>query len=108
VPTAFFRADSSGLVLALRVSPKSSRDQVLGPMDLPGGQSLKVAVSAPPDRGRANDAVCALLADEFAVAKGAVHVVAGETDRHKKVRVLGNPSLLAQIAQRWAERWRSS
>lgn len=101
MPTAFFRADSSGLVLALRVSPKASRDQVLGPMDLPDGQALKVAVAATPERGKANDAVCALLADEFAVAKGAVHVVAGATDRHKKVRVVGNPSLLARIAERW-------
>lgn len=101
MPAAFFRADCSGLVLALRVSPKASRDQVIGPMDLPDGQALKVAVSAPPDRGQANAAVCALLADAFDVAKGAVHVVAGATDRHKKVRVVGNPSLLARIAERW-------
>jgi uncharacterized protein (TIGR00251 family) len=103
VPTAFFKADSSGLLLALRVSPKASRDQVLGPMDLPDGQALKVAVSAAPDRGKANAAVCALLADEFEVSKSAVQVVAGDTDRHKKVRVSGNPSVLARIAQRWRD-----
>ncbi len=101
MPTAFFKANSSGLVLALRVSPKASRDQVLGPMDLPDGQALKVAVSASPDRGKANAAVCALLADGFEVSEGAVQVVAGDTDRHKKVRVSGNLSVLARIAQRW-------
>lgn len=101
MPIAFFKADSSGLVLALRVSPKASRDQVLVPMDLPDGQALKVAVSAPPDRGKANAAVCPLLADEFEVSKGAVQVVAGDTDRHKKVRASGNPSVLARTAQRW-------
>ena len=103
MPTAFFRADSSGLVLALRVSPKASRDVVLGPMDLPDGQALKVAVTAAPERGRANAAVCELLADAFDVAKGAVRVVAGDSDRHKKVRVTGNPSVLARIAQRWCK-----
>jgi len=101
VPAAFFRADCSGLILALRVSPKASRSQVLGPMDLPDGQALKVAVSAPPDRGQANEAVCELLADAFGLAKSAVSVIAGATDRHKKVRVAGNPALLACVAERW-------
>lgn len=91
-------------MLALRVSPKASIDRVLGPMDLPDGQALKVAVSATPERGRANAAVCALLADEFDVATGSVQVVAGETDRHKRVRVSGNPSILSRIAERWKNR----
>lgn len=103
MPAAFFRTDSAGLVLALRVSPKASRDQVLGPMDLPDGQALKVAVTAAPERGKANAAVCELLAETFDVAKGDVQVVAGDTDRHKKVRVVGNPSVLARIAQRWCK-----
>ncbi|MCB2107485.1 MAG: DUF167 domain-containing protein [Rhodobacteraceae bacterium] len=95
---SFFRADAQGLTLALRVTPKSSRNAITGVMDLPDGQALKVAVTAAPDKGEANAAVCALLAKTFSVAKGAVNVITGATDRHKKVHVGGDPATLARTA----------
>ena len=49
---SFFRADAQGLTLALRVTPKSSRNAITGVMDLPDGQALKVAVTAAPVRLR--------------------------------------------------------
>ncbi len=71
-------------------------------MDLPDGQALKISVSAVPDRGKANLAVCALLAREFHVSKTDVCVVAGETDRRKIVHISGpTPDLLA-VAQKWS------
>jgi len=54
------------------------------------GPVLKVAVNAPPEDGKANAAVIALLAEAFDVAKAAVSVVAGATDRRKLVEILGN------------------
>ncbi|HMJ03046.1 MAG TPA: DUF167 domain-containing protein [Conexibacter sp.] len=71
--------------LHVRVIPRARRDEVAGERD---GRVL-VRVTAPPVDGKANAAVCALLADLAGVAKGAVSVVRGETSRDKVVRIEG-------------------
>lgn len=53
---------------------------------MPDG-ALKVRIAAPPERGRANDELCALLARHFSVPVSAVEVVAGHTSTRKIVRV---------------------
>lgn len=98
---SFYRADATGLVITARVSPKASRDAVQGIMATPDGQALKIAVTAPPDKGKANAAVAALLAKSFGVAKSSVTVVAGETDRRKVIRISGDPAALVSTAQQW-------
>lgn len=98
---SFFRADKDGLVITARVSPKASRTAVQGVMPTPDGEALKIAVTAPADKGKANAAVTSLLAKTFGVAKSSVAVVAGETDRRKILRVAGDPAVLAAIAQQW-------
>jgi uncharacterized protein len=98
---SFFRADAKGLIITARVTPKASRTAVQGLMATPQGQALKIAVTAPPDKGKANAAVEALLAKTFGVAKSSVAVVAGETDRRKTLRVAGDPAALTVIAQQW-------
>ena len=70
-------------------------------MPTPEGEALKIAVTAPADKGKANAAVTALLAKTFGVAKSSVAVVAGETDRRKTLRILGDPAVLSAIAQQW-------
>jgi len=71
--------------IAVHVTPKSGREQVAG---WRGGElSLKVTVA--PEDGRANAAVCALLARELKVPKSSVTVVRGHTARHKQVEVEG-------------------
>lgn len=69
----------------LRVSPGASSDQIRGTY----GGALKVAVTAAPERGKANAAVCKLLAKALGVSKSAVVVVAGETSPDKTVEVRG-------------------
>ena len=98
---AFFRADKQGLLVTARVSPKASRTAIQGIMPTPDGEALKIAVTAPADKGKANAAVTALLAKTFGVAKSSVAVVAGETDRRKTLRILGDPAALTVIAQQW-------
>ncbi len=100
----FFRADPDGLVITARVSPKASRNAVQGAMPTPDGQALKIAVTAPPDKGKANAAVVALLAKTFGVAKSSVTVLAGETDRRKVLRIAGEPAALSAIAQQWTSK----
>ncbi|MBI4577753.1 MAG: DUF167 domain-containing protein [Planctomycetes bacterium] len=53
------------------------------------GEALKVAVRVAPERGRANRALCALLAAELGVARRDVRVVVGEAARDKTVEVAG-------------------
>ena len=95
----FYRADAHGLVLTLRVAPKASRNAITGVMPTPDGHALKVSVTAPPDKGKANAAVDLLLAKAFGVAKSSVTVVSGETDRRKAVRIAGDPAALSVIAE---------
>jgi uncharacterized protein (TIGR00251 family) len=72
--------------LDVRVVPRAAREQIAGMRD----GRLLVRVTAPPLDGRANAAVCALLAKAAGVPKGAVSVVRGEAARDKRVRIDGD------------------
>ncbi len=70
--------------LAVHVSPKAGRDEVVGLRVLEDGlQEVEVRVTAAPDKGAANKAVCKLIAKELGIPKSAVAVKRGETSRHK-------------------------
>jgi uncharacterized protein (TIGR00251 family) len=98
---ALFSTDARGLLLAVKAAPKASRDAVIGVMATPDGQALKIAVTAPPDKGKANAAVSAVVAKAFGVSKSAVSIVSGATDRRKLLHINGDPIALAGIAQKW-------
>jgi hypothetical protein len=53
---------------------------------LPDG-TWKVKVAAAPEKGKANRALCAFLAEKLGVAQSKVHIVAGETSQLKRIRV---------------------
>ncbi|MGZ0710145.1 DUF167 domain-containing protein [Coraliomargarita sp. W4R53] len=71
--------------LDVRVIPNASRDVVVGWH----AGALKVKVSAQPESGKANKAVCALLAKELKLQKRAVSVVRGATSQTKRVEIVG-------------------
>ena len=71
--------------LRLRVSPGATRTGVVGRY----GQAWKVRVAAPPEGGRANDAVVRLLADTLSVPRDAVTLVSGQSARDKIVELTG-------------------
>jgi uncharacterized protein (TIGR00251 family) len=71
--------------IAVHVTPKAGRDEVAG---WRGGE-LSVRVTAAPEGGKANAAVCELLGKSLGVPKSAVRVVRGESSRHKQVEVDG-------------------
>jgi uncharacterized protein len=76
------RADGT-VVLRVHAQPGASREGVVGVH----GDALKVAVRAPADRGRANEAVLAVLAELLGVAPSSLALVAGTTSRAKRVAV---------------------
>jgi uncharacterized protein len=98
--TSPFRQTRDGVTLAVRVTPKSSRNAVTGLYaGADGAVALAVKVTAPPDKGKANKAVINVLAKTFHLPKSAFSLVSGETDRQKVVSVAGNlPDLEAVIA----------
>ena len=74
-----------GVVIDVHVQPGGSRDEVVGRH----GDALKVKVSAPPEGGKANAAMCRLLADAFDVPASSVAVTSGAKSRRKRVRIEG-------------------
>ena len=71
--------------LSLKVVPGSSRDEIVGWL----GDSLKVKVKAPPEKGRANEAVVALLAEHLEIDASSIAVVSGHGSPAKVVEVDG-------------------
>ena len=71
--------------LTLKVVPSSSRDEIVGWL----GDALKVKVKAPPENGRANEAVVALLADRLGIDRSSIAVVSGHGSPAKVVAVDG-------------------
>jgi uncharacterized protein YggU (UPF0235/DUF167 family) len=71
--------------LLVKVSPKAARNAVLGWHD----DMLKIAVTAAPERGKANAAVQAVLADALRVPKSAITLLQGETHSRKLFEIAG-------------------
>lgn len=86
---------NEGLRLALRVTPKARREAIGGVVERPDGARLEVAVNAPPEDGKANAAVVALLAKALGVAKGDARVVQGAGSRQKLILIAGDGVALA-------------
>ena len=66
-----------------------------------GQGTLKVAVTAPAEDGKANRAVIELLAAEWGLPKSAFEVMRGLTARDKTVRISGEPASLAGRIGQW-------
>lgn len=79
----YFQWQGEDLVLVVRVQPRASRDEIVGPH----GDSLKVRITAPPVDGKANAHLIKYLAKAFGVARSCVELIAGETGREKRLRI---------------------
>lgn len=79
----------ASVLLAVKVVPGARRSEIVGVIDLPDGPRLRVRISAPPEEGRANRAVCELLAEHVGVPARDVTVAAGLTRPEKLVRFAG-------------------
>jgi uncharacterized protein (TIGR00251 family) len=71
--------------LAVHVTPRSGRDEVSGWR----GNELSVRVTVAPEGGKANAAVCIVVAKALGVPKSSVRVMRGDTARHKILRIEG-------------------
>jgi uncharacterized protein (TIGR00251 family) len=78
--------ESGGSIsFAVKVHPRAHKNEITGIV----GDVLKLAVTAPPVEGKANQAVIEFFADFFAIPRSSVSIASGETSRNKVVRVSG-------------------
>jgi uncharacterized protein (TIGR00251 family) len=80
-----FTETAAGVSFAVKVQPRARRNAVAGGV----GEALKVQVTAPPEDGRANEAVVELLAETLGIKRRQVKILTGTTSREKVVRVSG-------------------
>lgn len=91
-----WREKDGSLELRVRLTPKSSRDAIDGVARLADGPALTARVRAVPEKGKANAALCALVAEALSVPKGCVAVSAGARGRVKTVTIAADPRLLGK------------
>ena len=80
--------------LALRLTPRSGRDAVMGIKEIEGLTEVQACVTAPPDNGKANKALCKLISSELGIANSKVEVVQGQTSRHKRLSIAADVKLI--------------
>jgi uncharacterized protein (TIGR00251 family) len=85
-------------LLPIKAIPNAPRSEVVGWL----GEALKVKVHAPPVEGKANDALCAFLAETLGLSRRAVTLARGDTSRQKTIRIDGLS--LAEVKARLAPR----
>ena len=71
--------------IEVRVQPRARRSSV----EVLDGKKLRVRVTVPPESGRANEAVRAMLAKQLHIAKSRVEILRGHRGRDKLLRIKG-------------------
>lgn len=93
----FYQTTPDGLKVFVRLSPKAKREGIEGIHTDPNGtERLKIAVSAPPVDGKANEYLIKWLAKYLHIAKSSITLISGTTDRSKTLLIVGNSDEIIQ------------
>lgn len=79
------RENTKGISLAVKVQPRAQKNAVTGVV----GESLKLALTAPPVEGRANEALVEFVAELFRIPRSSVTIASGLSSRNKVIRLTG-------------------
>ncbi|MFZ3212941.1 MAG: DUF167 domain-containing protein [Terriglobales bacterium] len=79
------RDTPQGATFSVRVQPRARKNAIIGEL----GDALKLALTAPPVEGCANEACIAFLGDFLKVPRSSITIAAGQSSRNKVVRVRG-------------------
>ena len=88
------RDTPQGATFSVKVHPRAKKNAIAGEV----GDALKLALTAPPVEGKANEACVKFLSELLDVPRSSVTIAAGETSRQKVIRVIGVSA--TQIEQR--------
>jgi uncharacterized protein (TIGR00251 family) len=85
MPELQIQEDEQGVVLVAKIVPGSSKTALAGALD----GMVKIKVAAPPEKGKANQCLIAFLARLLGVKKNGIHIVSGQTNPVKHVKIEG-------------------
>ncbi|MEM1514351.1 MAG: DUF167 domain-containing protein [Candidatus Thermoplasmatota archaeon] len=71
------------MIVKIKVIPTAGKNEIIQE-----GEILKVKVSSPPSKGKANKEVIELLADFFGVKKNCIRIIKGANSREKIIEIL--------------------
>jgi hypothetical protein len=78
-------ADPRGVIIAVRAHAGARKNAILGVRQ----GMLRVAVTAAPEKGKANRAIIALLSESLGIPKSTIELISGETSPQKRFLILG-------------------
>ena len=81
----WLKQTADGVVVNLRVVPRSSRNEAGGVI----GDALKIRLQAPPLEGKANKALIEFISGKLGVSKRNISLISGETCRIKRILIAG-------------------
>jgi uncharacterized protein (TIGR00251 family) len=79
------RDTAAGVTFTVKVQPRARKNAITGVV----GDALKLALTAPPVDGRANEACIEFFANLLDVPRSSVTIASGKTSRNKVIRVAG-------------------
>jgi uncharacterized protein len=94
---SFWRAEADGVTVMVKVRPRSRRPGLQGIQDSVAGPRLKIAVAEAAEDGKANRAVCAMLARALHRPPSSVQILAGAANSEKLLAVAGDSAALAEL-----------
>jgi uncharacterized protein (TIGR00251 family) len=74
-----------GVTIPVRAHAGARKNEILGER----GSALRIAVTAPPEKGKANRAIVELLSESLGIAKSAIKLIAGEASNQKRFLIVG-------------------
>ena len=93
---------AEGVRVAVHLQPGARREALGGSVELADGAILiKAWVTAPPEGGKANARLLALVAKAWKLQKRSLEIAAGAKDRRKSILVHGDPDLLLSRLEAW-------
>lgn len=92
--SGYYQWQGVRLLLNVRVQPRASRDEIVGPH---GERALKIRITAPPVDGKANTHLIRFLAKAFGVPRSQINLIGGESSRTKRLSI-NSPKQLPPIA----------
>ena len=84
-----YKKTKDGIVIEVKVEPRSSKKGVAGVMD----NVLKVKLTAPPVEGEANEQLIEVVSELTGVRKSAIRIVRGLSSKRKVVEIKGVDSI---------------
>lgn len=79
----FIKETSDGIILSVKVIPRSSRNEIAGAV----GDNLKIKITSAPEKGKANKALIRFLSGSLNLVKSDISIIKGETSAHKLLKI---------------------